>query len=133
MTTTATFVWQRDGDLVYSFATPGRLEDNDWIVLINEIKNNPVTKYLGATRETEVSTVQRTLMRETFKTKRVKAAAVSGSALVRGIVTAVSWFGADIKSFTWADVRKALKYLQVTPEQEERACNTLTEWKRRFG
>ncbi len=62
------------------------------------------------------------------KEKGIRVAVVTDERLVRGIVTAASWFGTDIQAFDWSHLRDAIDFLQVQTELKdyvERTCEDL--------
>ena len=126
----ATFRWSVVGDLMISLSTVGVLPDEPWNEFIKEMKVKPIKRYIGTTvGPTEASSLQRKAAADVFKEKAIPAVVITDEALVRGLVTAVSWFGPDIKAFAWADLPKAMKHLRVGPEQERRAIDEITRMK----
>ncbi len=121
------------GDLLVSFATAGPISDQDWTTFIDFVKMPAVVKYLGASvGATEASSVQRKEAAALFKARRIPVAVVTDAGLVRGIVTAVSWLGVDIKAFDWPDLAKALEHLKVTGAQQQKAADAILRMKAKY-
>lgn len=119
------------GDVMVSFAMDGRMAEGSMEAMYEEIRNKPITKFLGTdTGGVEVTSVQRAVGAEVVREKGVKVAVVTDERLMRGIVTALSWLGANIKSFDWNNVKEAIKYLQVDPKLEDDVFNTALALKR---
>src|SRR5690242_17139423 len=103
MTIRAPHKWFILADVVVSFTLPGAVHDDDWMPFVNAIRNEPVTRYLGtAIGVIDVTSVQRKLISTELSRKRIPVAAVTDERVIRGIATAVSWLGVDIKAFAWA-------------------------------
>ncbi len=67
------------------------------------------------------TTVQRGQMNDLLEANgfKGKVAVVTLNRLVRGIVTALSWFNPNIKAFTTVQVQAALEYLGVAKDQQD--------------
>ncbi|APR74826.1 Hypothetical protein A7982_00172 [Minicystis rosea] len=52
-------------------------------------------------------------MNDYLNGRQSRAAVVTANPFVRGVITALSWFNADMKGFTPEDVDSALRHLQV--------------------
>jgi hypothetical protein len=100
------------GHILVTFTTAGLITDTDWNQFMHGLEKEPVTKYLGVSFGTvEVSSVKRKQGAEILKRRRISAAIVNDDRLVRGMVTAVSWLGVDMKPFASADLGPAIHYL----------------------
>lgn len=120
--------WGTVGDLFISVTGPGVVMDQDWQQFIKELQAAPVTKYLAASLgNAESSSTQRKQAAEVMKSKGIRTAVVTNDSMTRGIVTAVSWLGANVSAFSWAEVDKALKYLDVTGLSQDRARDMLAK------
>ena len=56
---------------------------------------------------------QRRYLNELVQGRPVPVAVVSGSAAIRGVVTAVSWFNRKVRAFPPTGLRNALAYLEI--------------------
>ncbi len=109
-------------DLLIGLTTVGPIPDPVWDDFIRHLKKPEITKYIGTVvGATEANSVQRKAAAEVFKARKLPVVVVTESSLVRGLVTAVSWMGANVKAFDWPDVRKGLDHLGVTGSQQEKA------------
>jgi len=68
----------------------------------------------------ELTPVQRRACADLAKGLGIRSAVVTNSLIGRGIVTAVSWMGADISAFSWDNIDKAAEFLRV--EESKRAA-----------
>lgn len=106
--------WAFVGDTAISFTTAGQLEDGEWDRFIADLKSKPVARYLATNLGTiEVSSVQRKKFTDFSKTKPFPLAVVTDEKLVRGLVTAISWVGVNVKAFSWKELKAAVDHLGV--------------------
>ena len=100
------------GHIICTFTTAGLITDPDWDAFMRDLEKEPVTKYLGVSTGTvEVSSLKRKQGSEILKRRKISSAIVTEDRLVRGMVTAVSWLGVDMKAFSFADLPAAIRYL----------------------
>jgi hypothetical protein len=136
--------WVFVGDMVITFSTAGELNDDEWTNFINDIKNKQVARYLATNIGTiEVNSVQRKKFVDVSKLKPFPVAVVTDERLVRGLVTAISWFGVNVEAFSWKDLQNAIRHLGVDPTAEQdvinairklaQECNMLAEFRSRSG
>ena len=106
--------WRRVGDVMICVSGNGAVPDEVWARYLDSLENEPITKYIGVTiGSTQVTSVQRKSGTEVLKRRGIQPAVVTDDRLVRGIVTAASWLGLDIKAFATDDIPKALEWLGV--------------------
>ena len=97
-----------------SFTLPGAMDDETWNAFVSAFWSNPIRVYCGAAVGTvDVSSLQRQRIIDVLTKKQITTAAITDDTVIRGIATAVSWFGAKIKAFSWKDIDKGLRYLEV--------------------
>ena len=56
---------------------------------------------------------------------------VTDDKLVRGILTAISWFGGNVKAYPWAELKAAIQYLKIPSHSEDRVESLAAELRRR--
>ena len=104
-------------DLLVTFVTPGRISDEAFAAYIAALKDRKITKYMATVGSVvEFDSLQRKKAAEAGR--RLRAVAVTDDRMVRGIVTAMSWLGIDVKAFSWAEVPAAIKHLECTKNEE---------------
>lgn len=62
-----------------------------------------------------------------------RVAVVTGSTLVRGAVTALSWFNPLIKAYSAEDYRGAFQHVRLRPIDDERVRQALIDLKQKIG
>src|SRR5262245_29065913 len=106
--------WMIYDDLMVSFTLPGVMADDVWDRFVAAFWQNSIRVYCGAAIGTvDVSSLQRQRIIDVLTKKQITTAAITDDAVIRGIATAVSWFGAKIKAFSWKDLHRGLEYLGV--------------------
>jgi len=119
--------WVIVGDILVSF---GRIRDELWDDYINDFKTKGVTKYLGTTiGHVEVNSVKRKEIFEVTKGRGIKVAIVTDERIVRGIATAASWVGVNVKAFSWEELREAVRHLGIPSSLEERVIDAVMQLK----
>jgi hypothetical protein len=112
--------WVVVSDVMVSVATAGIMPQDAWDRMIIELKTRPIKKILATSLgTTDVDSLKRKVGTEVVKSKGIQVVIVTDDRLVRGLVTAASWLGANITSFSWSEMKQAVQYLQVPGHLEE--------------
>ncbi|MBK8257272.1 MAG: STAS/SEC14 domain-containing protein [Polyangiaceae bacterium] len=123
----ASFSWRILGDVAVSFASEGQIRDADWNPFVKELSDKPVRKYVSATLSNlEVNSVQRKAIIDVLRAKNISVAVVTDDKLVIGMVTAASWFGANVKAFSWANLDAALRHLSIADSMLQQITQTIS-------
>jgi hypothetical protein len=123
--------WVELDRLMVAYSTEGQVPDDVWQSFVKDLKTRPINKYLGVSvGQFEVTSVQRKQIADALKGRGIALAIVTDERLVRGIVTAASWLGVNVKSFSWAEIHDALDHLQVSPHEHDRVIRKTQELKR---
>lgn len=103
------------GNLAIFVCNEGGPSDKDFDEFLRAFQKQDISKLrsLTVTRGGGPSTAQRKALNDALKGQQLPAAVVSSAAMVRGLVTALSWFNAKIRSFTPDQLDEALEYLEV--------------------
>lgn len=122
--------WSVIDNLMISFVSPGEVTEREFDAWMREFTTKPFTRYLATSVGfIHLNSVQRKRIADAMKTKAAKTAILTDETLIRGVVTALSWMGADIKSFRWDQVREALRHLDMAPASEARAVEAINRLK----
>jgi hypothetical protein len=114
------------GVIMIAVHTKANPSDEDWDAYLADV-NKHVRDLRGVLVYSESagpSSSQRARINDSYKTNNIKmrTAIMSGSRLVRGVVTAMSWTLADdIKSFSTTEFDKAMQYLELSEDEILRA------------
>ncbi len=100
-----TFVFYGDG---------GAFGDEDFKRWLHDLQTQSFDRYVGGTGpDFLLSSVQRNSPRAVFEERGIPFATITDSRLVRGFVTAGSWFGMNIAAFAWSALPKAWQWLDL--------------------
>ena len=111
--------WAVLGRLVVQFSLDGDLPEKRLDELIRDVQTGEV-KYVLATSigRYRLTSLQRKKAQEGFG-QPDKIATIVDDVVTRGIITAFSWLGLNIKSFSWPNVKDACTYVAppgISPE-----------------
>lgn len=125
--------WIKDGDLMLAINTAGNISDEVWSRFVADLGAEDFKYYIGCSLGIlEVTAAQRKQAALALRHNHVTVAIITDDVLVRGVVTAVSWLGANVKSFAWKDIDRAFERHEIvdrkaaTMVQVERLCAEAT-------
>lgn len=125
------FTWECVGDVVVSLALPGEVDDAAWSGFPNDVKTKKARAILAfAAGKNSLTATQRKVAADVLKAQQVLGIVITDSALTRGLVTAVSWLGANAKAFSWGDLEAALRLLQMPKETERRVRDIIADFEK---
>lgn len=102
------FTWAVVDDVVVSLTQEGEIPDAIWDQFTADAASEPVKNHFGcAIGNVSINSVQRKKVVEAMK--GVANTTVIESTIARGIVTAVSWLGLNIKSYPWKEFDRAVE------------------------
>lgn len=103
--------WVVVGDMLISVTQEGDVPMDFWEPFIADLSSPSVKRVLGlAVGSITIHAKQRRSAVVAMKDKRV--AAVVGSSVARGIATALSWMGLQLRAYDWASLSDAFDYLE---------------------
>jgi hypothetical protein len=108
-----TMRYQQLGDTMAMVHTADAPTDQEWDEMLDHHRRHRPTRVLVFTDGGGPTTLQRGRLNDALEGRVVKTAVVSSSQVVRGIVTALSWFNPGIRSFSPGEAPRALTYLGV--------------------
>jgi hypothetical protein len=112
--TEAIFKWVKQDDVMVAVNTAGNLGDEIWARFMVDLSAVDYKCHIGASMGIlELSAAQRKQAAAALRANGVQVVVITDDVLVRGVVTAVSWLGANVKSFTWKDIDRAFLRLGV--------------------
>jgi hypothetical protein len=115
---------------VISLGTSGQIPNDLWQGFMSALKSPAINYYLAMTvGSNEPTSLQRKEAFEFTKSKGIRVAVITDEKLVRGVVTAASWFGVDVKGFSWVQLPEAIRHFGATPSFEERVLKAVSKLK----
>lgn len=95
----------------------GSVPDDQWQGMHAAMNEEAVRVYLGVSvGSVHLTRAQRQEGAETVKRRKLLAVVVTDERLVRGVVTAVRWLGADVNAFPLDELDQALEFVNLGPE-----------------
>jgi hypothetical protein len=82
-------------------------------------------RFLGVTRGGAPTASQRKDLTDILNGRELLAAIVTDARLVRGVVSALSWFNQRVRAFSMSEMDEAFKYLSIVPRDFEHVRSTV--------
>ncbi len=121
------FKWNIEDDVMVVVTGEGVMPADRWADHMRDMANEPLTKVLGLSLgNVTLTSIQRKQASDIAKERKLFSVIVSDSAMTRGIITAVSWLGANIRAFPYTELDAAIKALKLSPEVERRVAARTT-------
>ena len=125
--------WATFGEVLVSVTRPGIVDEDTFQVFLQDLRRDPIKKYLAASiGKPDATSLQRKQIADVLKEHNIRTATVTDDSLTRGLVTAISWLGANIKAFSWSEMKDALRYLVVEEPVAIRALDTVARLRTEF-
>jgi hypothetical protein len=121
---------------VHTKVAPSDAEWKEYIQLCKKVADDagfPALRGLSITDGGAPTSTQRALANEFLEGRSAPTAILSSSSIVRGVVTAMSWFNPKIKSFAPVRAREALAYIDFPTNQIGSLCARLRDMKSSVG
>lgn len=127
----AQLVWEKTNEsTMLVVSNEGSVSDEAWDALCEEVERSGVSTYFAViVGTTSVNPTQRRRLGEILKARGIKSCVVmfGASSLMRGLVTAVSWFVPNIRTFNSLD--DAAGTLALSPEGRRDLVRSATRLK----
>lgn len=99
---------------------PGTLSAADFELICESASEPGVKTVLGLDAgPNEITSVQRKRIADIARDRGLFVIIVTNERMTRGIVTALSWLGANVKAFSWDDIQRAVDLIgdeELRPE-----------------
>jgi len=108
------FNWAISGELLVAFARSGTVSKDRFQEYMDAVRKRNIVYMLSITEGSAIiDSVQRKAAADLAKEQSIRIAVIIDSAITRGLVTALSWLGVNMKSFSPDQLPDAVKYLSV--------------------
>jgi hypothetical protein len=126
--------WTVVDDAIIAVSGPGDMVDADWNAFLKDLQEKPVKKYLQYTPgATPLTSTQRKNGFDTVQSKNLdKVVMVTDSAVVRGVVTAASWFGVKVASWRVSQLPEAVAALGLSDASQKAVIKAIQELSKDF-
>lgn len=101
--------WHLVGDVMVTFTVAGDISDRLWDRFLADLNNNEVRVIFSCAENGNISSMQRKLTSEALQAKNIYAVVVTNSRITRGMLTAISWLGANMNGYSWENLEGAIK------------------------
>jgi hypothetical protein len=131
-----TMVHERSVDLFVVIHPNRPPSDDEWLAYLRSWSGHDMSRMrtLVFTDGGGPNASQRKLATEALAGKESMTAVVSSSSMVRGVVTALSWFNPKIKAFSPEEAPRAFDYLRIqTPEEIARTWILVERLRAKLG
>lgn len=110
------FEYELVDDVMVTRNRPGPVDDRLWNKYIEELLKADVKATFSLVEGSiTVTATQRRSAAEALKTKSLPAVVIIDDRISRGILTAISWLGGNVKGFSWSEVDKAVNAVDTSP------------------
>ncbi|NVB40745.1 hypothetical protein G6O69_23095 [Pseudenhygromyxa sp. WMMC2535] len=104
--------WVVTEDMVICLTRSGAVKDEIWNKFCEDVSLPQIKRVMGVSYEgVSFNSVQRKGLSAVIEGKML--CAVLDSTMTRGILTALSWFGLSVKSFSWKNLDEAIRYIAL--------------------
>jgi hypothetical protein len=118
--------WVVSGDLVVSLTQEGAIPPEVWNRFVADVASKSIRSVMGLSiGSVSINSVQRKAISDAVKGKNL--AAILQSPVVRGILTAMSWFGIAVKAYSWQNLHEAITFVGADVKTTEAAIRRLLE------
>jgi hypothetical protein len=115
----------RCNNVIIMCSTSGKVPAEAWNHFIKEFRTGEINKFLSLSiGMTDVNSTQRAEGVQIAKEKNCTVSVVTDERLMRGLVTAASWLGANVKAFAWDQLEDAVKHFGLSSALETRVLDT---------
>lgn len=109
------FEYEIVDDVMVTRNRPGSVDDKLWNRYIDELLRSKVKATFSLVEGSiTVTATQRKSAADALKTKNLPAVVIIDDRISRGILTAISWLGGNVKGFSWAEADKAVEAIDTS-------------------
>lgn len=114
------------GEVLISFSMDGVISVDSMNLVFDQLRSGKIKTFLATDQGgVEVTSIQRAESAKIVKEMGISIVIITDERIIRGVVTAMSWLGANIKAFSWSDIDKAVTHLQVGADEADRIRKTI--------
>lgn len=125
--------WHIVGSTIISFSHQGQIPKDVWSGYIEALRTKTLKHSISVTwGAVNVDSLQRKAAAEAVKVNNVPVTVIANDRLTRGLVTAVSWLGANIRAFSWDQVDQALEGVPASDSERTELARLIREFHAHF-
>ena len=122
--------WHRVGDVVVTATIGGHIDDQLWDSFLQFIDTND-TRILFCLTNNDVSTItsiQRKKAADVLSRRAFAAVVLTDSRVIRGVLTAMSWLGAQFRPYRWTQIEDAARIVVADPAEQRQLVDLANEF-----
>lgn len=122
--------WDRKGDVMFTRTLSGEIADEDWYKFLDELKNGIRVVFAVSHGDVAPSATQRRDAAKILSDHKITAIVLTDSRVSRGILTAMSWFGANVVAFPWSELQRATEAASDSPDVRQQLVTSATNFRK---
>ena len=127
----APYDWERVGDILMMRSVAGPISNELWDEMLAELATPQIRIVFALSfGASSISAIQRKKTADVMSVRNTPAIVVTDSRVTRGLLTAISWLGANIQSYPWPKVEMAISRLDATAQEQAKIRETTNEFRR---
>jgi hypothetical protein len=108
---------------------PGTVDDGLWNRYIDELMRASVKSTFSLVEGSiTITATQRKAAADALKAKNLPAVVIIDDRISRGILTAISWLGGNVKGFSWSEIDKAVSAVDTSTETRAKLTKLAKEF-----
>ena len=127
----------RIGDVIVVVGAVGSPADTEWDAHVAEVteiyQRRGSVRILVSSDGGGPTAAQRARLGKAVAAKNVRSAVLTTSVVIRGVVTAFSWFQPGFRAFAPSDFARAATHLELSPIEAEQALALLDQLRAESG
>jgi hypothetical protein len=129
------FTWNIVGAIIITRQAPEQdVSDSVWNEFLRVLESGKFRHIFSFTvGNTSIKATQRKSAADILKREDIPATVMTDNRMTRGILTAVSWLGAKVKAFSWAELDAAMDAANVPLESRAEVKRLATEFLNMYG
>jgi predicted Fe-Mo cluster-binding NifX family protein len=122
--------WDRKGDVMFTRTLSGEIADEDWYKFLEDLKNGVRVVFAVSHGDVAPSATQRRDAAKILSDHKITAIVLTDSRVSRGILTAMSWFGASVMAFPWTELQRAVEAASESEEVRQQLISSATNFRK---
>jgi hypothetical protein len=112
-------VWRLVEDVLVTFTSDGIIDGTTWSQFVEILEVGEFRVQLSFSAGGSISSTQRKGASDAINKHKHPVIVVTDSRVTRGVVTALTWLGANIKANSWSQLDAVLSSLSVSAASEQ--------------
>ena len=120
--------WRVVGEVFVFYGAGGTFTGEAFESYFSDLEQSGCKKYIGATGQGFfLTSADRARGKPFFDENEIPFATITDDRVVRGYVTAASWFGMNVKAFSWAKRAESTRWLELDRHTARQCLDALLD------